>query len=354
MGTGPIMLDLQGTEVSAEEFELLRHPNTGGVILYSRNYIDPVQLQALTRKIREVRQPELLIGVDQEGGRIQRFKEHFTRLPPCRKFGELYEQDRRKALKCAELSAWVMASELLCCGVDFSFAPVLDRDTGKSRVIGDRAFHENPDVIAELAKAYIKGMRTAGMAAVGKHFPGHGHVTEDSHVTVPRDRRTFQDIQLSDLIPFERLISAGIAGIMPAHVIFPEIDDKPAGFSRVWLEQILHKLLGFKGAIFSDDISMAGAEVAGSPLERAEAALIAGCDMILVCNDRTAAIDILENLKNEPRPVARVRIMRMYGKFPEMSLAEIQQQQLWKEAVVQIMEIDDTPELDLDDDELHA
>lgn len=344
------MLDLQGTELSAEEIEILRHPNTGGVILFSRNYTDPDQLQALTRNIRSVRQPELLICVDQEGGRVQRFKTSFSKLPPSRKIGELYEQDKILSLKNAELFGWLMACELLSVGIDFSFAPVLDLDTGNSQVIGNRAFHYDPNVVAELAGAYIKGMRTAGMAAVGKHFPGHGHVKEDSHVEMPVDKRRYKDILMADILPFKKLINAGITGIMPAHVIFPDIDDKPAGFSSVWLEEILRNKLQFKGAIFSDDITMVAAEVVGSPLQRVEIAIKAGCDMILVCNNRKMAIEILDNLVVEQQAIANVRLNRMYGKRSDYTYSELHLQKEWKQANKCISEFNKAAVQELNDD----
>jgi beta-N-acetylhexosaminidase len=351
MSTGSIMLDLQGTELSAEEIEILCHPNTGGVILFSRNYTDPDQLQALTKHIRSVRHPELLICVDQEGGRVQRFKEKFSKLPPSRKIGELYEQDKKLSVNNAELSGWLMASELLSVGIDFSFAPVLDLDTGNSQVIGSRAFHSDPNIVAELASAYIKGMRTAGMAAVGKHFPGHGHVKEDSHIEMPIDTRKYEDILMTDILPFKKLIIAGITGIMPAHVIYSDVDDNPAGFSSVWLEQILRNELEFKGAIFSDDISMVAAEVVGTPLQRVEFAIKAGCDMILVCNNRTMVVEILDNLVTNQQPVAKVRLNRMYGKHPENTYSELHQQQKWKQANKCISEFNDAIGQELNDDE---
>ena len=348
------MLDILGTELSEDEIELLRHPNTGGVILFSRNYSNPSQLNDLTQQIRKIKTPPLLIGVDQEGGRVQRFRDQFTRLPPCRRFGEQYDENKSDALKNAESAGWLMAIELLSVGVDFSFAPVLDLDKGKSQVIGERAFHNDADVVAELAKRYVSGMRSAGMAAVGKHFPGHGHVKEDSHETIPVDSRLFQDLLMSDIIPFERLITSGIEGIMPAHVIYPQVDNNPAGFSAIWLEEILRKQLGFNGAIFSDDINMAGAEIAGSPLERAYAALNAGCDMVLVCNNQIASTEVLENLKIEARPVSKVRHMRMYGNNTKNVFSELKQNIRWVECVGKITSMDVSPELDLDDDEIRA
>ncbi len=346
------MLDLQGTELQGDELEMLQHPNTGGVILFSRNYSDVDQLTELTRRIHEIRRPGLLIAVDHEGGRVQRFRKDFTRMPPCGCFGDLYESDQSESLNFTEMAGWLIASELLSVGIDFSFAPVLDLNKGRSSVIGDRSFHKDSDVVSQLGKAFVKGLNSAGMAAVGKHFPGHGSVIEDSHESLPVDDRNYEDILMSDLVPFERLVNAGIAGIMPAHVVYPKVDDKPAGYSRIWLQKILREQLGFHGAIFSDDISMGAAAFAGDPLERAQTALSAGCDMILVCNDQKAAVKILDNLQLESRPDARVRMMRMYGKPSVTMFADLAGNSKWQDSVRKMNSINITPELDLDDDEV--
>jgi beta-N-acetylhexosaminidase len=346
------MLDLRDTELNADEAELLRHPLVGGVILFSRNYTDPQQLTELTRQIHALRQPPLLIAVDHEGGRVQRFRGEFTRIPPASALGELHDQDPKKSVQHAERTGWLLASELLATGVDFSFAPVLDLDTGRSKVIGDRAFHRHYDTVTELARAFIRGMKSAGMSAVGKHFPGHGYVREDSHTAVPVDNRSYEDLVMNDLIPFERLINAGIAGIMPAHVIYPQVDDKPAGFSHIWLEQVLRQRLNFQGVIFSDDISMEGAGVAGDYPQRALAALAAGCDMVLVCNNQTAAAQVLDTLEVAANPVSRVRLMRMHGNFPDLDWTGLKQTDAWQVAAGIALALDSTPELDLDDDEI--
>ena len=346
------MLDLQGTDLLQDERDLLCHPLVGGVILFSRNYQEPGQLQELTRQIHGLRQPSLLIAVDHEGGRVQRFRNQFTRIPASHLFGQYYDNDQQQSLKFAEKTGWLLAKELLSVGVDFSFTPVLDLYTGKSRVIRDRAFHHNCDAVSDLARAYTKGMKSAGMAAVGKHFPGHGHVKEDSHVTVPVDNRTYEEIMMNDMVPFERLVNAGIAGIMPAHVIYSLIDTKPAGFSGIWLGKVLRKQLGFQGAIFSDDISMAGAEVAGNYPDRAHAALAAGCDMVLICNNQHAAIEVVEELRPEPRPSSQVRLMRMYGNRDGKSMADLKRDSYWQETVGEITSLENAPELDLDDDEV--
>ena len=257
------MLDLRGTVMEADEREMLGHPLVGGVILFSRNYEDLEQLQALTRNIHNIRTPRLLIAVDHEGGRVQRFRQGFSALPACGCLGQEYDADRKYGLDCADKAGWLMAAELLSVGVDFSFAPVLDLNQQVSEVIGDRAFHSDVEAITTLAKSYIRGMKRAGMAAVGKHFPGHGSVKEDSHHAIPIDRRRFEDIAMLDMLPFERLARSHLQGIMPAHVVFEKVDKLPAGFSSFWLQRVLREQLGFQGAIFSDDISMAGAEAMG-------------------------------------------------------------------------------------------
>ena len=330
MSLGPLMLDLRGFELEKDERDMLRHPLVGGVILFARNYADPQQVTNLTRQIHEIQHPRLLIAVDHEGGRVQRFRDQFTRMPACRYYGEIYDKNRREALSITEKAGWLLAIELLSVGIDFSFAPVLDLDTGRSQVIGDRAFHYDSNVVAELAKAFVHGMRTAGMAAVGKHFPGHGSVKEDSHNATPIDARRYEDILMKDMIPFERLIASGLAGIMPAHVIYNQVDNKPAGFSSIWLQEVLRKRLGFKGVIFSDDISMAGAEVAGDYTKRTLAALKAGCDMVLVCNNQEAAVKLLDNLEIERNPVSQVRLMRMHGEEVGMTMSDLKHDLDWQ------------------------
>ncbi|HEY5292608.1 MAG TPA: beta-N-acetylhexosaminidase [Burkholderiales bacterium] len=293
---GPVMLDIAGLELSAGESELLRHPLAGGVILFSRNYRSPQQLCELTAAIRALRKPELLIAVDHEGGRVQRFQQGFSRIPAMRRLGEAWDRDRASACAAARDIGCVLAGELLACGVDFSFTPVLDVDFGESGVIGDRAFHSDPAAIAQLSAALIAGLREAGMASVGKHFPGHGYVRADSHLAVPVDERSYAEIEAADLIPYRELINHGLAAVMPAHVIYPKVDAHPAGFSRKWLQQILRGQLDFDGMIFSDDLSMEGASVAGGVAERGAAALAAGCDMVLLCNAPEAAPKLLEGL----------------------------------------------------------
>jgi len=276
------MLDIAGTWLTSEDRQLLRQPEVGGLILFARNIDHPRQVQELCRSIRAIR-PDMLLAVDQEGGRVQRLRRDFIRLPPMREFAL-----RADATQLAEISGWVMATEVLAVGLDFSFAPVLDLDYQRSAVVGSRAFEGDPQRASELAGAFIRGMHVAGMAATGKHFPGHGWAEADSHVSIPMDERGLDALRARDLVPFRQL-SGVLDAVMPAHVIYPQFDDRPAGFSRRWLQDVLRGELGFGGVIFSDDLSMAGAHVVGDAASRIEAALSAGCDMGLVCNDRAAA-----------------------------------------------------------------
>ncbi|MEW5708993.1 MAG: beta-N-acetylhexosaminidase [Pseudomonadota bacterium] len=333
MSLGPLMLDVQGSILTPEDEGRLAHPGTGGVILFSRNYQDPGQLSRLTAAIHALRAPPLLIAVDHEGGRVQRFREGFTRLPPMRSLGRLWDRNPHRARLLAEQTGYVLAAELRACGVDFSFTPVLDLDYGASTVIGDRAFHTNPDAVAELAQELVRGLRRAGMAAVGKHFPGHGFVAADSHTELPTDERPFADLALADLVPFRRLAEQGLAAIMPAHVVYPAVDARPAGYSKVWLQRILRRELGFEGAVFSDDLSMAGAGCEGDPVARARAALSAGCDMVLVCNDAPAAEAVLKGLKDELPAVSLARLARMHGRPGPVSWKRLRENPDYLEAV---------------------
>jgi beta-N-acetylhexosaminidase len=331
MPLGPLMIDLESQALSSEERELLQHPLVGGIILFSRNYESPAQIRVLTADIHELRTPPLLIAVDHEGGRVQRFREGFTRLPACAQLGQRYDCNSSEALTMAKSMGWILAAELRAVGVDFSFAPVLDLGRGVSSVIGDRAFHSHPDVVATLTEAMMIGMREAGMIAVGKHFPGHGSVAPDSHLAVPIDERSFAEIVSEDLVPFAHLIHQGLPAIMPAHVIYPQVDSQPAGFSSRWLQDVLRGQLGFQGVIFSDDITMAGAAVVGDTLTRAQMALSAGCDMVLICNDRPAAIQVISNLGECDFPQSQERLLQLQGKAA-LSWADLHQDSRWLEA----------------------
>ncbi|SFX07933.1 beta-N-acetylhexosaminidase [Marinospirillum alkaliphilum DSM 21637] len=289
------MLDLEGPQLTDDERLLLQREAVGGVILFARNIINREQVEHLTAEICSLR-PELLLAVDQEGGRVQRLKEGFTRLPAMRQLGCLYDLDASAALEAARLMGQLMAAEVIDVGLDISFAPVLDLDYGQSEVIGDRAFASDTGTLIRLAEAFIDGMHRAGMAATGKHYPGHGHVAGDSHTCLPVDHRSMQQIRDTCLKPFVAL-APRLQGIMPAHVIYTALDDRPAGFSRPWLD-LLRKELKFSGMVFSDDLTMAGAGAAGDFAQRAEAALSAGCDQVLVCNDRAAALQVLEWLES--------------------------------------------------------
>ena len=292
---GPLMLGITGTELLPEDCERLQHPAVGGVILFSRNYRDLAQLQALTAAIRELRKPDLLLAVDQEGGRVQRFVDDFTLLPALRRIGEVFAYDPVRGQALATDAGYVIACELASAGMDFSFAPVLDRDIGVSEVIGDRAFHDRPDVIAMLAGCFLDGLAAAGMRGIGKHFPGHGAVSADSHDELPVDPRAESEIESADVAAFLPVLPR-LGGIMPAHVIYTAVDSLPAGYSRAWLGDRLRGRYGFGGAIFSDDLGMVGAHGMGDPAARTRAALAAGCDMALMCNDFPGMDEILQNL----------------------------------------------------------
>lgn len=297
MAIGPVMLDLEGMELTSKDIQRVTNPLVGGVILFSRNIQDVDQLRELTAALRKLR-PQLILAIDQEGGRVQRIKQGVTRLPPLRELGCCYDTDEELALGQAQDWGWLMASEMLALGLDISFAPVLDLNFSRSEVIGDRALHSNPSVVTRLAQAYIAGMHEAGMAATGKHFPGHGWVKADSHVDIPVDTRLQPELEFLDLVPFRKLASE-LDAIMPAHIIYEKLDDKPAGFSPYWLQTVLRQKLQFKGVIFSDDLAMEGASVAGSFSERAQAALDAGCDMVLACNNPEGADEVLGYLKRQ-------------------------------------------------------
>jgi beta-N-acetylhexosaminidase len=306
---GPLMIDIAGLELTGLERERLMHPLVGGVILFARNYRDPDQLTALCAAIHGLREPALPIAIDHEGGRVQRCREGFTRLPPMRSLGTMWDRDPAAARQAAADLGYLLAAELRACGVDYSFTPVLDLDWGPSGVIGDRAFHNDPEAVAELAGALIEGLRAAGMGCCGKHFPGHGWVAADSHLAIPVDERSLAEME-PDLTPYRRL---RLDGVMPAHVIYPRVDPRPAGFSPVWLQK-LRAEFSFEGVIFSDDLSMEGAAFAGNMLQRVEAAWAAGCDMLLICNAPEAVAEVLANWRPTPDPIRAARIARIVPK----------------------------------------
>jgi beta-N-acetylhexosaminidase len=346
MTLGPVMLDVEGIELNQEDKELLAHPSVGGIILFSRNFESIEQLENLIREIRATREDNLLIAVDHEGGRVQRFLDGFTRLPALRRFGELYDHNPKNAKQITKDAAWLMAVELRSVGLDFSFAPVVDLDHGLCDVIGDRAFHSQPKIVYELAHAYCQGMEQAGMASVAKHFPGHGAVKEDSHLDIPIDNRSFDEIYQKDIYPFRLLIQDNIAAIMPAHIIYSKVNKQPAGFSDVWLKNILRQQLKFSGVIFSDDLNMQGASVAGDKYsDRAVAALNAGCDMALICNNRIAAIEIVQSI-GLIDPISATRLARMHGRH-ELDRKELKKMQRWHQVSANIQKYLDNPNLEL-------
>jgi beta-N-acetylhexosaminidase len=320
---GSLMLDIAGTWLTAEDRQLLRQPQVGGLILFARNIESPQQVRELSMAVRAVR-PDVLLAVDQEGGRVQRLRQGFVRLPAMAAIAA-----KPNAEQLAEHCGWLMATEVLAVGLDLSFAPVLDLDFQRSKVVGSRSFNGDPQLATLLAGAFIRGMQAAGMAATGKHFPGHGWAEADSHVAIPVDERSLDEIRAADLLPF-KLLSKQLAAVMPAHVIYPQVDALPAGFSRRWLQDILRGELQFDGVIFSDDLSMAGAHVVGDAASRIEAALSAGCDMGLVCNDRGAAELALSALQRL-RVAAPSGLQRMRGQA--VASTDYRQQPRWLTAV---------------------
>jgi beta-N-acetylhexosaminidase len=310
---GPVMLGVEGLALTEADRARLAHPSVGGVILFARNYADPAQLRALTAQIRALRSPALLVAVDHEGGRVQRFRAGFSAIPPMRTLGERFDADAAAARRDAEALGATIARELVAHGVDFSFTPVLDLDHGPSAIIGDRAFHGDAAAVASLARALVDGLHAGGSAAVGKHFPGHGFVAADSHVDLPVDPRPLAELLARDLEPFARL-SPVLDGVMPAHVVYPKVDAHPAGFSRVWIEDVLRGRLGFAGLVFSDDLEMTGAHGAGDIVARAQAAVAAGCDMVLACNDFAAMDDLLARWSPPANPLLEPRMRRMQAR----------------------------------------
>lgn len=323
---GPVMVDIEGHRLTDHERQRLRHPLVGGVILFARNFSGRGQLTDLCADIHRLRDEPLLIAVDHEGGRVQRFRtDGFTALPSMRALGEAWDVDPQPALRAATAAGFVLAAELRACGVDLSFTPVLDLDYGVSKVIGDRAFHRDPAVVAMLARALIQGLGRAGMAACGKHFPGHGAVEGDSHHEIPVDDRDLERILQEDAAPYAWLGDLVLPSVMPAHVIYPRVDAAPAGFSRIWVQEILRRRLGYDGVVFSDDLTMEGATVAGDILARADAALSAGCDMVLVCNRPDLADDLLARLRFQQAPESVARLRRLMPRVPAHGWDALQQ-----------------------------
>jgi len=324
---GPVMIDVVGFTLTTTEKKNINHPNTGAVILFSRNYSSPEQIAKLISEIRTARNGNILIAVDQEGGRVQRFQTGFTRLPPAASFSDSPE--------LAESAGWLMAAELLALGVDFSFAPVLDVDCGISQIIGNRSFSQDPNLASQLASNFRKGMNSAGMAATGKHFPGHGAVALDSHLTLPVDERDLNTIREKDIQPFKQLIDEGLEAIMPAHVVYSQIDSLPAGFSQKWIQEILRSELKFNGVVFSDDLSMEGAASIGNFKQRAKLAIDAGCDMVLVCNNPAAAAEVLDSIPVSQNALREQRLNAMQGKF-DLSREQLMQTDKWLQISTQI------------------
>jgi beta-N-acetylhexosaminidase len=341
------MVDVAGQELTAEDIQILKHPLVGGVILFTRNYADPAQLTALVSAIHAARSPSLIVAVDHEGGRVQRFRSGFSVLPPLRRIGHEFDLDAKAGLELSRQMGWLMAAELRACGVDLSFAPCVDLDYGVSEIIGDRAFHSKATAVSQLASAYMHGMRDAGMAATAKHFPGHGAVVADSHVAAPVDRRRYVDLE-DDLMPYRRLIANGLPAVLAAHVLFPEVDsDAVASVSPTWVRDILRGELGFKGVVFTDDMSMAGAAVAGDIVVRSERALAAGSDMVLICNSRPSVVAVLDKLRAEPHPASAARLVRMRGR-EQHSRDELMASAQWRQCREALARCSAPPALNLE------
>ena len=346
MSLGPLMIDLEGGALSADERELLRHPLVGGVLLFTRNYRDPAQLTALVDEIHAARSPSLIVAVDHEGGRVQRFREGFSALPSARRIGHVFDADAKAGVALAQQLGWLMAAELRAHGVDISFAPCVDLDYGVSEVIGERAFHARPEAVSQLAAAYARGMRDAGMAATAKHFPGHGAVVADSHLTLPVDRRDLTDLG-GDLAPYRRLIANGLPAVMVAHLLFPGVDPAPASLSARWIRELLRGQLRFQGVVFADDLSMGGAAAAyGDVVTRARHALAAGCDMLPVCNSRASVIELLSRLDVQVEPASSLRLVRLHGRAAPAREALLASPE-WARARARLEEIQAAPPLRL-------
>ncbi len=347
MSLGPVMLDIEGQSLSPADRDLLREPAVGGVILFTRNFESADQITDLVADIRALRSPPLLIAVDHEGGRVQRFRDGFTRIPPMRRIGREYDRDSASGLVAAREAGWLIASELRAVGIDLCFAPCVDLDWGVSDIIGDRSFHKKPGIVADLANEFARGLRSAGMAAVAKHFPGHGAVLADSHLKLPVDRRDYGLI-LDDMRPYERLIgNSAIAGVMLAHIVYEQIEAQPAGFSELWIQRELRSRLGFGGAVFCDDLSMKATRGYGSMAERGRLALDAGCDMILVCNDRDAAHEAVDSLNAYSNPLSLVRLARLHG-TGSLLREELLASEQWQTVNERFAHWSDRPEFHLD------
>lgn len=329
---GPVVVDIAGTMLTAEDRERLSHPLVGMVILFSRNFESVEQLARLTREIHALREPQLVIAVDHEGGRVQRFRQPpFTRLPAMAELGTLWDNDVLLACRSATSAGYVLAAELRAFGVDLSFTPVLDLDWKRSGVIGDRAFHHDARVVAMLSNHLCHGLALAGMSNCGKHFPGHGWAEADSHTHIPGDERPLDALLATDAAPYGWL-GVSLASVMPAHVVYPQIDRLPAGFSRRWIQEILRERLGFAGAVFSDDLSMEGARVCGDVTECAQAAIEAGCDFILVCNDSVAADQVLQTLNWRSSPGFEQRLARLQPQGQALTMERLQASEMYRVA----------------------
>lgn len=330
---GPVMVDIEGLQLTEHEKKRLQHHLVGGVILFARNFENREQLQALCSEIHALRNPPLLIAVDHEGGRVQRFKnDGFTHLPAMGDLGAIWDSDPSLAVKLANALGYILAAELRAVGVDLSFTPVLDIDYARSEVIGNRAFHAKPETIARLAEGLALGLQQAGMSACGKHFPGHGSVEADSHIAIPIDERDLETILDNDAAPYGWLGGTVIQAVMPAHVIYPKADDKPAGFSPFWIQRVLRQALGYNGMVFSDDLTMEGASVAGDILARAHAALTAGCDMVLVCNRPDLADDLLARLNWDMSSESERRLMDLLPVVPALDWESLQANEHYQQA----------------------
>ncbi len=346
MTLGPLMIDVAGLQLAPEDREILAHPLIGGVILFTRNYSDSGQLAALVAEIKAVRSPPLLVTVDHEGGRVQRFRRGFSLLPPARRIGHEFDADHASGIALARRLNWLMAAELRAVGIDLSYAPCVDLDYGVSTVIGDRALHPDPEIVGRLAVASVLGMRDAGMGAVAKHFPGHGAVVADSHHALPVDRRGFADLE-RDLRPYYTLIANHLPAVMVAHVLFPEIDSLPASLSRRWIQGVLRGDMHFGGVVFADDLSMAGATQFGGPVERAALALEAGCDVLPICNRREDVVAVLNGLRRPINPALSLGLVRLRGRGPKRNLAELQASADWQQCREMLARCEAPPSLKL-------